>query len=106
MWTVTRQENYISGDYSVEMSKGDFSGVNAGCLEFDYEGEGKTYSSAVKALEVAIAIRDAWSKEKTMREITIFLGMSDPDEKLYSLDDPSLEELRKFVTEQDAKILA
>ena len=79
MWTVTRQ--YITGKsaYSVEISRGDLNGANPGFIGAVYSnpslmftGEGITYSSAVEAAKVAIAIRDAW--EKAIRE-TVLIGM-------------------------------
>jgi hypothetical protein len=74
MWTVTRQIQYPDGDYTVEISKGSYDYVNPGALVEKYEGEGKTYNSAVEAVEVAIKIQTQWQKDCPDEEIIIGMG--------------------------------
>jgi hypothetical protein len=74
MWTVTRQQQYPDGDLVVEISKGDYDYVNPGALMEKYEGEGETFVSAVKAVEVAIAIQTQWQQDSPDEEILIAMG--------------------------------
>lgn len=73
-YTVTRQHQYPDGDFVVEISSGGFDNVNPGCFCSYYSGEGETFASAVQAVEVAIAIQEAWQADEPDEEIEIAMG--------------------------------
>jgi len=61
-YTVTRQHQWPSGDYVVEVSAGglDYSNPDALVAKFAHLGEFVTFTSPVQAVEAAIAICEAW----------------------------------------------
>lgn len=74
MYTVTRQRQYPDGDFMVEISFGDYDYVNPDARPERYEGEGQTYTSAVEAVNVAIAIQKQWQSDCPNDEILIGMG--------------------------------
>jgi hypothetical protein len=64
MFFVSRQIEYPSGTYLVEICEGqDYASPDMLTIKYGRLGEGQEFSSPIEAVESAIAIKEAWRKD-------------------------------------------
>lgn len=74
MWSVSRQHQWSTGNYVVEISAGGIDYMNPDALCQKYPGELKEYHNPEDAVETAIKIAEAWQKDAPEQMILIDHG--------------------------------
>lgn len=74
VWTVSRQQQWATGDNVVEISEGGIDYANADMLVEHYPGEGKEYLDPREAVEAAVEIALNWQQDDPGDTILIGYG--------------------------------
>jgi len=79
LYFVSRQHYWPDGEHIVEIAVGGRDYANPDMLVPKYTGEGEEYEDPREAVAAAIAIRDAWRKDKPDVQIDVAHGCTGGD---------------------------
>ena len=102
-YTVSRQHQWPSGDYVVEVSAGgqDYTNPDALVPKWARLGEGDTFASPVEAVEAAVKICEAW-RQDGCPEAQIGYGATGG--MTMPFDPCTYEEARKWAAKREADL--